>query len=176
MKTFLSFIQHLVAKLRLFRKPRKVILTGIFIAKSAGQAMSSIPTLQAIKDKGLEGDRYCAGQGYWHPVESCQVTLITESDIKSVQGRSSTELQEGEHRRNLVISGCSIRQLKGHQFCIGEAIFAYLKPRPPCGYIDTITFKGMAKALGKRSGICLLVIQSGQIRVGDELKLVPKSD
>ncbi len=40
--------------------------------------MGLVDSTQAVIDKGLEGDRYYTNSGYWHQVEACQVTLISE--------------------------------------------------------------------------------------------------
>ena len=149
-------------------------LVAIYIADSAGEPMKSVPEMQAIKNCGLENDRYCMDKGYWHPVEACQVTLISEHDLKLAQRGSSLEFNQGNHRRNLVISGIKTKQLKGREFSIGEAIFCFDKPRPPCGYLDKIEGQGMAKALSYNSGICLSVIQSGSIKVGDKVVLIDR--
>jgi len=121
--------------------------------------------------RGLVGDRYHQGRGYWHAVEACQLTLITAHDLARAHRRGAVRLEHGEHRRNLVVSGISSRQLQGQRFRIGQALFAYHKPRPPCGYIDKVSEPGMCRALGRHSGICLKVLQGGEIRPGDPLVL-----
>lgn len=160
---------------RLKRKSRQGRLEAIFIAPTAGAPMLSIESIQALRDKGLEGDRYAQKQGYWKVTEACQVTLISERDLQQARRRGApANLEQGSHRRNLVISGLATSDLKGHEVQIGEAIMRYQKPRPPCGYLDQIEGKGLAKALGRNSGICLQVIRSGLIRVGDNILLIVK--
>ena len=153
-------------------KSKKAKLTAIFLADNAGEPMKLINSVEAVIDKGLKGDRYYAKTGYWHPVESCQVTLITQHDLIQAKKGSNINFDNGSHRRNLVIDGLKMNALRGKQFCIGEAIFQYEKPRPPCGYINKIEGKGMAKALSYNSGVCIRVIQSGCITIGDELEFL----
>ena len=150
-KPFLKWLQ--------FTPPNKhVNLSAIYIAESAGQ--------------GLLGDRYYNKCGYWDPVEGCQLTLISAHDLQLARRSNSINFANGSHRRNLVIEGIKTRTLEGRQFRIGEAIFSYEKPRPPCGYLNKIEGKGMAKALSFNSGICIRVKQSGQIKVGDVLEIL----
>ena len=153
-------------------KSEKAKLTGIFLADNAGEPMKLISRVEAVADTGLKGDRYYAQKGYWHFVESCQVTLITEHDLIQARKGSTINFDAGSHRRNLVIDGLKTNSLRGKTFCIGEAIFQYEKPRPPCGYIDKIEGKGMAKALSYNSGVCIRVLQSGYIKIGDEVKVL----
>lgn len=152
----------------IFRRPAPR-LTHIYITPQGGGKMLAVTSASAGIGKGLEGDRYHAGKGYWHPVESCQVTLISEHDLQQANKRLPVPLENGEHRRNLVISGLQTKALRGKRFRIGSALFEYHKPRPPCGYINQLTNENMTKALGLNSGVCLRVLESGVITVGDAL-------
>lgn len=144
-------------------------LTAIFVSSGAGAPMQSLVSVRAFAGQGLAGDRYSEGTGHWHPIESCEVTLISEDDLERARRRIPIALNHGEHRRNLVIVGIRTHMLEGRIFRIGEARFEYWKPRPPCGYINQITGNNMAKALGRNSGVCLRVLDTGEIRVGDVL-------
>lgn len=135
--------------------------------------MQANDAAEVLAGRGLAGDRYCLGTGHWHPVESCEVTLISEDDLRRARRRLDVPLDQGRHRRNLVVSGIRTRDLEGHCFRIGTARFAYRKPRPPCGYLNQVTGANLAKALGRNSGICLEILESGLIRVGDPLVLEP---
>lgn len=134
--------------------------------------MQPCQQLEAVKDRGLRGDRYFEKTGFWHPVESCQVTLISEDDLLRAEKRGKISMSKGIHRRNLLISGLKTKDLKGKLFRIGNALFAYQKPRPPCAYLDTVAEKGVARALSYHSGICIRVIESGIVHVEDSLTIV----
>lgn len=154
---------------KLFSKNQLSSLQAIYVCKNAGEKMQAVNSAYAVADKGLQGDRYFNRTGYWDPVEGCQVTLISEHDLKLARRGNSLKMDKGQHRRNLLISGIKTSALKDRQFQIGDAIFQYLKPRPPCGYLNQIEGKGMAKALSYNSGICIKVIRSGTVRVNDQL-------
>ncbi len=163
----------------LFSWTKPAQLAAIYSCSKGGEEMQSCQTAVAILGRGLEGDRYANGVGYWHLVESCQVTLISEHDLCYARNRANTKvsalLSTGQHRRNLVITGLNTKRLKGHEFTLGEAVLRYEKPRPPCGYIDGVAARGMAKALGRRSGVCITVVKGGVITVGDTLKIIGKA-
>lgn len=156
------------------RHQQQAVVTALYVCRSAGEPPIALPAAEVEQHKGLIGDRYHHGSGYWHALGSCQLTLITEHDLAQARRRGTVQLGLGEHRRNLVISGVSSRQLIGRHFRIGEALFAYHKPRPPCGYIDKVSEAGMCRALGRHSGICLKVLRGGVIRVGDALMFEPR--
>jgi MOSC domain-containing protein YiiM len=146
----------------------------VFVAPAGGEAMRSVDAVQAVAGRGLDGDRYATRRGYWTDVDECQVTLIAAEDLDAITESSGVDVQDGQHRRNIVTRGVDLRALAGRTFRIGEATFAYDRPRPPCRYIESITEPGMTRALAaRRGGICARVIESGVVRPGDELEVLP---
>ena len=142
---------------------------AIFIAGKGGDPMQRVEEAEAVKDGGLRGDRYMERTGYWTDVDECQVTLI-EGEILDRIG--DVKVQSGEHRRNIVTRGVTLMKLVGKRFRVGEAELIFDRPRPPCGYIQTITEMGMTRALGGFSGgICARVLLDGVIRPGDAIDL-----
>ena len=152
-------------------KQNKAQLTAIYVADGAGKPMKSVASVEATSDRGLEGDRYYRKTGYWDPIESCQVTLISEHDLKLAKRGNTLNLDNGSHRRNLVIAGLKTKASEGKTFRIGHATFSYEKPRPPCGYLNKIEGRGMAKALSYNSGICIRVLCSGRLDIGDAIEI-----
>ncbi|MCW8933850.1 MAG: MOSC domain-containing protein [Gammaproteobacteria bacterium] len=170
----LGFIKSITQFLGINAQSAK--LSAIFITESGGQPMHLVKTVNVIKDGGLEGDRYNSNTGYWHRVEACQVTLISEHDLMLAEKSSSLTFRNGEHRRNLVISGLKTKQLEGKLFRIGEVVFRYDKKRPPCGYLNKIEGRGRALALSYNSGVCIKVLQGGRISVGDKVYVVKEKN
>ncbi|WP_172597640.1 MOSC domain-containing protein [Sulfuriflexus mobilis] len=162
------------------RRREPLRLKAIFITASAGKPMQAVKTIQAIRDTGLQGDRYCEARGFWKSIDACQVSLITESDInkakKGQQASLQAKLDNGGHRRNLVIDGIKTKQLQGKTFRIGTAIFSYHKPRPPCGYIEKVEGKGLCRALARNSGVCIRVVSSGTLTLGDAIEILNTDD
>ena len=155
--------------------PDNASLIVIFIAPAAGQPMRAVQSVHAVAGAGLQGDRYGEDTGFWKATDACQVTLITEYELNRARTRDvalKAKLANGQHRRNLVIRGLTPKQLLGRRFRIGTATFACLKPRPPCGYLDQVEGKGLCKALGRNSGLCIGVIDSGIVSVGDAVELI----
>jgi len=141
-------------------------LKAIFIASGAGQPMQAISSVYADPN-GLEKDRYHDNTGHWKFTDGCQVTLITEHELKHAQKRTDIVLDGGAHRRNLVVGGIKPKALVGKRFKIGQAVFEYQKPRPPCAYIDQVEGRGIGRALRHNSGVCVHVIESGTFNIGD---------
>src|SRR5688572_11873733 len=100
-------------------------LEAIFIAESRGLPMSRVNEVEAVAGRGLCGDRYYTGHGYYSRADPCQVTLIEGEALEIMQALYGVHVWSGEHRRNLVTYGISLRDLAGWTFQIGEVEFAY---------------------------------------------------
>jgi MOSC domain-containing protein YiiM len=146
---------------------------AIFVTAKGGEPMVKVNEVRAVEDEGLEGDRYVTRTGYWTNIDECQVTLIEGEVLDQIEKESEVRVRNGEHRRNIVTRGIELEALAGRQFTVGDAVMIFDRPRPPCGYIQTITQKGMTKALGGlRGGICARVMKSGTIKLRDTIALV----
>lgn len=149
------------------------VVEAIYVTAKGGEPMVKVEEVRAVADGGLEGDRYMTRTGYWTNIDECQVTLIEGEVLDQIASGSDVRVKDGEHRRNIVTRGIELDTLAGRQFTVGEAVMIFDRPRPPCGYIQTITQKGMTKALGgMRGGICARVLTSGAIRPNDSIELV----
>jgi len=141
----------------------------IFVAPSGGVAMQAVEEIEAVAGRGLRGDRYSDRNGYWTGVDECEVTLIESECIEEIREKTGVSVTEGEHRRNLITRGIQLDSLLGKRFQVGTAILEYDRPRPPCGYIESLTEPGMTRALVGRGGICARIVASGTIRSNDSI-------
>lgn len=149
------------------------VLERIFIAEAGGAGMQARTSARAVAGKGLEGDRYATGRGYWCPHDVCQVTLIAAEDLETIARVTGVAVAGGQHRRNLVVRGLDPMDLGGKCFRIGEAVFAFDRSRPPCGYIARLTERQMTKALYRHGhGICATVQTGGTLRCGDRVEVL----
>ena len=153
-------------------EPALPVVVAFYIAPSAGKPMERAQSVKAVAGRGLVGDRYFLANGHWTGTDDCEVTIIAQEDIDEIERRSVVRIQNGEHRRNMVIRNLPIENLTGKRFHIGSACFGYERPRPPCAYIQMISEPGMTKALGRRAGICVRCIKSGVIQEGDQIVIL----
>jgi MOSC domain-containing protein YiiM len=145
------------------------VVVKIFVAPTGGEAMQPVEEIHAVAGQGIEGDRYLGGHGYWTDVDECQVTLIETECLEEIRAKTGINIEDGEHRRNIVTRGIQLDSLLGKRFQVGTAILEYDRPRPPCGYIEKLTEPGMTRALVGRGGICARVVGSGVIRASDPI-------
>jgi MOSC domain-containing protein YiiM len=151
---------------------------GIFLAPKSGAQMKSVQAATALEGCGLEGDRYCAGSGHWSRFgRICEVTFIAAEDLDDIERETGVGVKNGEHRRNVVTRGISLRALRrGERFRVGEVVFDYRGPRSVCRYIERLTEPGMTQALKGRGGICARVTENGTVWVGDEIEVLQPTE
>jgi MOSC domain-containing protein YiiM len=152
------------------------IVAQIYVAASGAAEMQQLGSVEALAACGLRGDRYANRTGYWCGVDECQVTLIEGEILVRIAEDTGLTIKTGEHRRNIVTWGIRLYHLLGKQFTVGQAVFEYDRPRPPCSHIQAVTGQpGMVKALfSQRGGIGARVLKSGVIRVNDPISVLAR--
>ncbi len=152
-------------------------LEAIYTTEAGGEPMRSRESIDAVSG-GLEGDRYCTGQGHYSPFDVCEVTLVQAEAIETIERLAGIDLSGGEHRRNFVVRGGDVHDMLECRFRLGDAVFEGTRPRPPCRYIEQLNDQeGLMRALGEgRGGICARVATPGEVSVGDEISEVEPLD
>src|SRR5215211_2589780 len=89
--------------------------------------MKRVEVTTALEGCGLEGDRYCAATGHWSRFgRVCEVTFIAAEDLDEIERETGVSVKNGEHRRNVVTRGISLKALRrGERFRVGEVAFEY---------------------------------------------------
>jgi MOSC domain-containing protein YiiM len=148
---------------------------GIFVAPAASVPMQALQAARAVTGRGLEGDRYAEGIGFYspRPASGRHLTLIDADAVEALETELGLRLSPGETRRNLVTRGVDLPALIGTRFYVGEALCEAVRDCPPCEHLEQLTAKpGILKALLDSGGIRAEVLQDGLIRLGDSLRPV----
>jgi MOSC domain-containing protein YiiM len=146
------------------------VIEGIYLAREGGAPVERVEEVEALKGCGLEGDRYCSGTGHWSRFErDCEVTFVEAEDLDRIGLETGLRVENGEHRRNIVTRGVSLKNLRRARFRVGEAVFGYGKPCSVCRHVERLTEPGMAQALKGRGGMCARVLKGGRVRSGDAI-------
>ena len=153
-------------------------VVDLFVAERGSEPMEAVASVQAVAGRGLRGDRYFDGSGYYAPFDTCQVTLIASEAIAEIDAAAGIDLSAGEHRRNVVTEGIDVHDLLDHRFRIGDAVLEGTRPRPPCAHVEEMVGEdGVASALGDgRGGICADVVETGEIGTGDPIAEIEPLD
>lgn len=149
------------------------VVTGLFTAPKAGEAMTSWESVALLAGVGVDGDRYATRQGHWSdPRWRDQQLTLVEAELLEELG-----LPEDGLRRNVVVRGMDLKDLIGLEFGIGDAVMRGQRICSPCRYIGTLNGReGLLEQLGGRGGIRVSVVRGGTIRLGDELRVLGIGD
>jgi len=135
--------------------------------------MEARESVVAYAGKGLEGDRYAEGKGYWSPESTEPVTLILEEDVRAVEDALGAVVDPAVLRRNLLVAGASASELIGASFRIGGVRLCGVRPCDPCRYLERIAgVPGLTSAMRGGGGVRATVEEGGVLRVGARVELL----
>ncbi|MFC6733857.1 MULTISPECIES: MOSC domain-containing protein [unclassified Haladaptatus] len=150
----------------------------IFTAPDTGDDMVEQASVNAVENRGIEGDRYYKGKGIWNEWEedenneASEITFIEAEAIEACREDYDIDLEPSDARRNVVTRGVPLNHLVGKQFTVGEAVCEGLNLCEPCGYMQGLVGKGkVAEALKHRGGLDARIVKSGEISRDDAISL-----
>ena len=125
------------------------------------EPMAPAATLTFIAGMGIDNDHHAK------PRSSRQVLLMAEENCDAFG------LAPGEVRENIVTRGLDLQSLApGTTLEIGTAALEITKDCEPCAFIDSLRPGLRAKRAGRR-GMLARVVRSGEMKVGDTVRIVP---
>jgi MOSC domain-containing protein YiiM len=147
-------------------------VVSIHLTPAAGQPMETVPEARAVAGRGLEGDRYALGTGYYSNTPGAGGRELTLIEIETLEALPSLDvkLSAAESRRNIATSGVPLNHLVGREFQIGAVRMRGTRLCEPCKYLEGLTQAGAMTALIHRGGLRAQILTDGLIRVGDTIK------
>jgi MOSC domain-containing protein len=137
-------------------------VAGILVAADAEAPMVRVDEASALKGRGLEGDRYCDGNGtFSKPGRGYQLTLV-DADVLQDVG-----LAWEDGRRNIVTRGIDLNALVGRRFMIGGIECIGRRLAEPCAHLEKLSRPGILRPLVHRGGLRADIVADGTVRVGD---------
>lgn len=144
---------------------------GIVITEKEGEPCFEVDSIVAHAGRGLEGDRYFVGAGKFKKLEpKRQATLIEAEAFDALARDYGIEMAPVEARRNIVTRGIALNHLVGKIFRVGDATLRGIKLCEPCKYMERLAGKPVRGPLKHRGGLNAEIVDSGTIRVGDEIQ------
>ncbi len=158
---------------------QKGIVRSLHTCGNAGDAMESLPEVEAIQGQGLAGDRYLHRRGTYSKTHGPdrEVTLIEAETLGWLQREHGITLSAAEARRNIVSEGVALAELIGKRFRVGGAVILQgVRLCDPCGYLEKLTGKPVFAPLEQRGGLRTFIVQGGTLRVGDAIAEVAAAE
>ena len=154
---------------------------SIHIAREAAATMQSITQVRALPGRGLEGDRYFAGTGFYSKKSiygGREVTLIEIEAVEALFGgvlnaegeRCGIKLAAADTRRNIVTSNVPLNHLVDREFWVGAVLMRGTRLCEPCKYLEELTQHGVLSGLIHRGGLRAQILSEGVIHVGDTVR------
>jgi len=148
--------------------PQTGTLIWIGIRPERGMDLIEMQNVRLIEGKGLEGDHYSSKSS-----DSRQVTLIQHEHLLSIASFLGYDvIHPNLLRRNLVIKSINLLALKDKYFRIGEAVLEMTNQCHPCSRMEKNLGLGGYNAVRGHGGITARIIEGGEIRIGDALKVI----
>ena len=139
----------------------------IFVAAKRGAAMSAEPSVKALADAGLTGDRYTEAKTRRSP--DYQVSLIEMENIEAFTQATGLPLTPEMPRRNIITRGVRLNDLCGKRFRVGAALFEGLALCEPCSLFAKRTHPEVLKFFVAKGGLRARIVSGGVIHVGDSI-------
>jgi MOSC domain-containing protein YiiM len=154
---------------------------GIHLAREASAPMQSVGEARAVPGRGLEGDRYFLGTGFYSKKASPggrEVTLIEIESVEALNGgiidsdghRYALKLAAADSRRNIATTGVPLNHLVDREFWVGHVRLRGTRLCEPCKHLDELTQPGVMGGLVHRGGLRAQILNDGVIRVGDAIR------
>src|SRR5258708_34439554 len=146
-------------------------VTAILISATPSGPIAEVEFARAMTGRGLEGDRYAAGQGTFSekPGTGRQVTLIEAEALEAYEAEFGETLTRAEARRNIVTRGVRLNDLIGREFLVGSVRVLGCRMCEPCTHLERLTGKPVLRGLLHRGGLRAEILSDGAIRVGDPI-------
>ena len=148
-------------------------VVSIHVARCAGEPMIGVDHTRAVAGRGLEGDRYYEGAGFYSddPGPIREVSLIEEETIEALRRDHNLALAAGVTRRNITTRGVPLNHLVGREFCVGGATLRGVELCEPCKHLVDVTgVRSLLPTLVHRGGLHAQILSSGEINAGDAIE------
>ncbi|MFT4702907.1 MAG: MOSC domain-containing protein YiiM [Bradymonadia bacterium] len=125
-------------------------------------------SVEALTAKGLMGDRYKTTRN-----GKRQVTIVQAEHLPVMASILDLEAVTPEQlRRNLLVDRINVLALKNKRFAIGDVILEGTGLCAPCSQMEATFGPGGYNAMRGHGGITARILEGGEIRLGDPVRLL----
>ena len=140
-------------------------VVSVNISEKKGTLKKPVPEIELKLRHGIVGDAHA---GDWHR----QISLLAEESIDTMRPRSPIALDPGVFAENINTEGIDLKHLPvGAHLRIGETEVEVTQIGKEC-HNDCAIRKAAGDCVMPREGIFVKVLESGEIKTGDEIEIV----
>ena len=147
----------------------KIIEIGITKKNNQKLKIEKVNNVEVVAGKGIKGDRN------YHDYNEArkQITLIESESIDYYNQKFNTNFSYLDFRRNLITKNIQLNELVGKKLSIGQIDIQVHDLCRPCNYLQEILGKdNIIKEFLNKGGLRCEILISGNIKVGDEIKIL----
>jgi len=147
----------------------KIIEIGITKKNNQKLKIEKVNNVEVVAGKGIKGDRN------YHDYNEArkQITLIESESIDYYNQKFNTNFSYLDFRRNLITKNIQLNELVGKKLSIGQIDIQVHDLCRPCNYLQEILGKdNIIEEFLRRGGLRCEILISGNIKVGDEIKIL----
>lgn len=141
----------------------------LLISPARKLPMRAVAAVDAEEGSGLVGDRY-------HGSRHRHVSVQSVEDLAEAATEFGNPIDSALTRRNITVSGFEIPTKPGTRVLVGDIELEVVRIAAPCKLLDDDIGAGAKSALRRRAGTIFRLLSSGEIRVGDPVRLVADQD
>lgn len=143
-------------------------LLGICISEKKGTQKHEVESARLISNYGIENDAHA---GKWHR----QVSLLNFEKIEEFRAKG-VDVSFGAFGENLIIDEFDFRSLPvGTRFKIGDVLLELTQIGKEC-HSHCAIYHAVGDCIMPREGVFTEVLVGGDIKVGDEVLMIPPED
>lgn len=152
--------------------PQTGRLEWIGIAKSRRAEIEELTSARLQPGTGIEGEHHATSG-----TSDRQVTLIQHEHLPAIASLVHKDsIRPNRLRRNLVVSGINLLALKDQTFRVGDVLLKGSGLCAPCSLMEENLGPGGYNAMRGHGGITAIVVEGGEIQIGDAVTFIPKDD
>ena len=139
-------------------------ILAVCISEKKGEQKHPVDQVELKENWGIVGDAHA---GNWHR----QVSLLSVDSVAKLQEKLSFELKHGAFAENILVEGMAVYSLPvGTKLRIGSALCEVTQIGKEC-HNDCAIRKAAGDCVMPREGIFVKVLESGEIKTGDDIKI-----
>ena len=141
----------------------------IGITKKNNEIIEEVSSIEVLANKGVVGDRHF--NEYNDPYN--QITLIELENIDYYNNKYNLNIPYIDFRRNIVTKGIKLNDLINKKILVGDVKLEVIDLCRPCKHLqEKLSQNNIIKEFLRRGGIRCHILNSSQIKVGDNIKLI----
>ena len=144
---------------------QSAVIKAVCISEKKGQQKHPVESVHLRPEHGIEGDAHA---GNWHR----QVSLLGQESVDRLQEKISIRLFPGAFAENILCEGLDLYKLPvGTRLWIGTALCEVTQIGKEC-HADCAIRQQAGDCVMPREGIFVIVLEEGDARPGDEVRVV----